>query len=64
MNQIPKSERTKRWAMGAILFFVVIVLVYAGLTKDKDLPEKIFIASISAAGGFGFGYSMSKVDRR
>jgi hypothetical protein len=54
------SENTKRLGIGAILSLVIIVLVYAGLTKDKDLSERIFVASISAIGRFGAGYAVGK----
>jgi hypothetical protein len=54
------SENTKRWGMGAILSLVVIVLVYAGTTRDKELSEKVILAGISAIGGFGAGYAVAK----
>jgi hypothetical protein len=54
------SENTKRWGMGAILSLVVVVFVYAGVTKDKDLSEKVVLAGISAIGGFGAGYAVAK----
>jgi hypothetical protein len=54
------SEHTKRWGMGAILSLVVVVFVYAGVTKDKDLSEKVVLAGISAIGGFGAGYAFAK----
>jgi len=54
------SENTKRWGMGAILSLVVVVFVYAGVTKDKDLSEKVVLAGISAIGGFGAGYAFAK----
>ncbi len=53
-------ENTKRWGMGAILSLVVIVFVYAGATKDKDLSEKVVLAGISVIGGFGAGYAVAK----
>jgi hypothetical protein len=46
--------------MGAILFLILMVLVYAGLTKDKDLAEKVIIAGIAGIGGFGAGIAISK----
>lgn len=54
------SENTKRWGMGAILSLVVVVFVYAGVTKDKDLSEKVVLAGISVIGGFGAGYAVAK----
>lgn len=52
-----KPENTKRYAMGALLALVTIVLVYAGLTKDKELSDKVMTAAISGLGGFGIGYA-------
>jgi hypothetical protein len=54
------SENTKRWGMGAILALVAVVFVYAGVTKDRDLSEKVVLAGISALGGFGAGYAVAK----
>jgi hypothetical protein len=53
-------QTTNRLGMGAILFLVIIVLTYAGLTKEKDLAEKIIIAGISGIGGVGAGYAIGK----
>lgn len=57
------SEITKRLGMGAILILVLMVFGYAGLTKDKDLAEKVIIAGISGLGGFGAGVAVSKKER-
>jgi hypothetical protein len=57
------SENTKRLGMGAILSLVIIVFVYAGVTKDKDLSEKVVLAGISALGGFGAGFAIAKKDQ-
>lgn len=54
------SEVTKRMGMGATLILVLMVLGYAGFTKDKDLAEKVIIAGISGIGGFGAGVALSK----
>lgn len=54
------SEVTKRIGMGAILVLVLMVFGYAGVTKDKDLAEKVIIAGISGLGGFGAGVALSK----
>ena len=54
------SENTKRLGMGAILVLVLMVFAYAGLTKDKELAEKVIIAGISGLGGYGAGLAMSK----
>lgn len=54
------SEVTKRMGMVATLVLVLMVLGYAGLTKDKDLAEKVIIAGISGIGGFGAGVAISK----
>jgi hypothetical protein len=57
------SENTKRLGMGAILSLIIIVFVYAGTTKDKDLSEKVVLAGISALGGFGAGFAIAKKDQ-
>lgn len=54
------SEITKRLGMGAILVLVLMVFGYAGLTKDKDLAEKVIIAGIAGIGGFGAGVAVGK----
>lgn len=54
------GETTKRLGMAAILALVLMVLGYAGLTKDKDLAEKVIIAGIAGIGGFGAGVAASK----
>jgi hypothetical protein len=54
------SENTKRLGMGSILSLVVVVFVYAGITNDKDLSEKVVLAGISAIRGFGAGYAVAK----
>ncbi|MGK7933205.1 MAG: hypothetical protein AB4041_17480 [Microcystaceae cyanobacterium] len=54
------GETTKRLTIGAILGLVLMVLVYAGFTKDKQISEKIITAGISALGGFGVGYAAGK----
>ena len=54
------SEITKRLGMGAILILVLMVFGYAGLTKDKELAEKVILAGISGVGGFGAGVAVSK----
>lgn len=54
------AEITKRLAIGAILLLVVIVLLYAAFTKDKELSEKVITAAISALGGFGVGLAVGK----
>jgi hypothetical protein len=40
-----------------------MILVYAAKTKDKDLSEKIFVASIAAVGGAGVGYGVGRGSR-
>ncbi|WNN87927.1 hypothetical protein [Gloeocapsopsis dulcis] len=46
--------------MGAILVLVLMVFGYAGLTKAKELAEKVIIAGIAGIGGFGAGVAVSK----
>jgi hypothetical protein len=53
-------QTTNRLGMGAVILLVVIVLTYAGVTKEKDLAEKIIIAGISGIGGLGAGYAIGK----
>jgi len=48
--------------MGAVITVITIILIYAGVTKDKDLSEKIIFASISAIGGYGYGKSERRTD--
>ena len=54
-NREKRQEWTKRWAMGFAFGTAIAILVYAGLTNNKDFPEKALIASISAFGGFAAG---------
>lgn len=54
------SEITKRLGIVAILVLVLMVFGYAGLTKDKDLAEKVIIAGIAGIGGFGAGVAISR----
>ncbi|NEP63758.1 MAG: hypothetical protein F6K31_43850 [Symploca sp. SIO2G7] len=54
------GEITKRLAIGSILILVLMVLVYAGFTKDTALAEKVIIAGISGLGGFGAGFAVRK----
>lgn len=56
------AQNTRRIGMGAVLAVITIILIYAGITKDKDLSEKIIFASISAIGGYGYGKSESRTD--
>lgn len=46
--------------MIGVLALVSIVLVYAARTEDKELSEKVFIGAVSAVGGAGVGYGISK----
>lgn len=54
------SEITKRLSIGAILVLALMVFGYAGLTKDKELAEKVIIAGISGIGGYGAGVAARK----
>jgi hypothetical protein len=59
-NDSNREFNLKRLAMGAILLLVAMILTYAAITKDKDLSEKILVASIAAIGGAGVGYGVGK----
>lgn len=54
------AETTKRLAMAALLALVLFILGYAGLTKDKELAEKVMTAGIGALGGYGVGVATAK----
>lgn len=54
------AETTKRLGMGGILTLVLMVLLYAGFTGDKELSEKVILAGISGLGGYGAGLATSK----
>jgi len=56
------GQNTRRIGMGAVITVITIILIYAGVTKDKDLSEKIIFASISAIGGYGYGKSERRTD--
>jgi hypothetical protein len=56
------GQNTRRIGMAAVIAVITIILVYAGVTKDKDLSEKIIFASISAVGGYGYGKSERRTD--
>lgn len=56
------GQNTRRIGMGAVIAVITIILIYAGVTKDKDLSEKIIFASISAVGGYGYGKSERRTD--
>ena len=62
-QKFKSSEITKRYAIAAILALVLMVLLYAGITKDQQLSEKIITAGISALGGFGAGYAVAKQNK-
>lgn len=57
------GEVTKRLGMGAVLVLVLMVFGYAGLTKDKDLAEKVIIAGISGLGGYGAGVATRRKEQ-
>ena len=58
------AETTKRLGIGAILSLILMVLIYAGVTSDKETADKVIIAGITgiggAIGGFGAGVAYSK----
>ena len=56
------GQNTRRIGMAAVIAVITIILVYAGVTKVKDLSEKIIFASISAVGGYGYGKSERYTD--
>lgn len=62
-NDSRREFDLKRLAMGAVLVLVAMILVYAAKTKDKDLSEKILVASIAAVGGAGVGYGVGRGSR-
>lgn len=62
-NDSKRDFDLKRLAMGAILLLVAMILTYAAITKDKDLSEKILVASIAAVGGAGVGYGVGRNSR-
>ena len=62
-NDSRRDFDLKRLAMGAVLVLVAMILVYAAKTKDKDLSEKIFVASVAAVGGAGVGYGVGRGSR-
>ena len=62
-NDSRREFDLKRLAMGAVLILVAMILLYAAKTKDKDLSEKILVASIAAVGGAGVGYGVGRGSR-
>jgi hypothetical protein len=54
------AETTKRLSIAAVLTLVTLVLLYAGITKDKELSEKVMTAAIGGLGGFGIGLAVGK----
>jgi hypothetical protein len=52
------AETTKRLSIAAVLTLVALVLLYAGITKDKELSEKVMTAAIGGIGGFGIGLAV------
>ncbi|NJM27852.1 MAG: hypothetical protein HC856_05790 [Pseudanabaena sp. RU_4_16] len=47
------SNKTNRIAMGLVFAFLAIVLLYSGLTGNKELPEKVINITAGALGGAG-----------
>lgn len=62
-NDSRREFDLKRLAIGAVLVLVAMILVYAAKTKDKDLSEKILVASIAVVGGAGIGYGVGRGSR-
>ncbi|MFM6128167.1 MAG: hypothetical protein ACKPBV_05385 [Sphaerospermopsis kisseleviana] len=59
-NDSRRDYNLKRLSLGSVLALVAMILIYAATTKDKDLSEKILVASIAAVGGAGVGYGVGK----
>ena len=57
-NDSRRDYNLKRLSLVSVLALVAMILVYAATTKDKDLSEKILVASIAAVGGAGVGYGV------
>ncbi len=55
-----REEVTKRIGMGGILGLILMVLIYAGITGDRELSEKVIFAGIGGLGGYGVGVATSK----
>jgi hypothetical protein len=58
------SETTKRMTMGSLLILVLMVLIYSGTTKDKELSEKIMTLGSGFLGGLGAGAVLNRVNKR
>ncbi|MBD2156263.1 hypothetical protein [Leptolyngbya sp. FACHB-16] len=54
------TEATKRLSIGVGLLLITALLIYAGMSGDRELPEKILIILVAAVGGFGAGYVLGK----
>jgi hypothetical protein len=60
LDRARATENTRRFGIFGILALVLMVLVFAGLSGDRVLSEKILIAGVSGLGGFGAGVAVSK----
>ena len=63
LEKFRSAENTKRLSLGSILSLVLMVLIYAGVTQDKQLSEKIITAGLGVLAGFGAGYAIAKKDK-
>jgi hypothetical protein len=57
-----ETQKTRRLGMGLVFAIALSVLVYSGLTGNKEFLEKVTIAAISSIAGFGVGISQKKKD--
>jgi hypothetical protein len=49
--------------MVAVSVLVAMILIDAAKTKDKDLSEKVLVASIATLGGAGVGYGVGRASK-
>lgn len=53
LQQFLSSERTKRLAIGAVVFVIIVILIYSGITKETFLSQQIINIVVGAFGGVG-----------
>ncbi|MBD2153138.1 hypothetical protein [Leptolyngbya sp. FACHB-16] len=54
------TETTKRLSMGVGFLLITALLIYAGMSEDQEMTEKILIILVAATGGFGAGYVLGR----
>jgi hypothetical protein len=59
-KETQSQELTTRWIIGGVLSLVAMAFVYAGVTKDNTLPDRIINVVIGGAGGLGLGVYLNK----